>query len=553
MPAPALSVDHLSKRFGDRIAFDDVSFEVGHGEVFGFLGPNGAGKTTTVRTLGTLIAPTAGSATVAGLLLTPQNGVEIRRRISIMPESPGLYLRLSVVENLECFADLYEVADSSHRIDRALRAINLADRADEICGTLSKGLRQRVALARALLNDPEVLFLDEPTSGLDPAAARDVHELIEELRKRGVTIFLTTHRLDEAERLCDRVAILNTTLRQIGRPDELREQLFAKTLTVRTFAPLTEPGRVFGSLPAVDGWHQDGAGRLCNRHLRRDRRRARGHPGPRGGRRRRAVDKRVAPLARGCLPRADRRGARPEVTLSKRRVRAIFWKEFREYRRNGFIVSTMAVIPLIFVIFPLIEVLALPASAASALLNGDPLAILLGIPALVPAVVAAYSVVGERQQGTLEPVLTTPIPRDEFLLGKAMAALLPSLVISLAVYAFFLASVDLFARPAVASAVFQGPALLAQVLLTPLLATWSIWVGIAISSRSSDVRVAQQLGSLASLPPIAVAYLIAFNVIHATLGLALGLAAALLLVDGLGWRAVSAMFDRERLMTGTRS
>jgi ABC-2 type transport system ATP-binding protein len=254
----ALSVHGLSKRFGNRVAFQDVAFEIGHGEVFGFLGPNGAGKTTTVRTLGTLIAPTSGSAMVAGIPLTPENGVEIRRRIAIMPETPGLYLRLSVAENLECFADLYEVPDSHDRIDRALRAVNLADRANDACGTLSKGLRQRVALARALLSDPEVLFLDEPTAGLDPVATRDVHELIDELRRRGVTIFLTTHRLEEAERLCDRVAILNTTVRTIGRPDELRDQLFAKTLTVRTLAPLAEPDRVFAGLPAVDGWRQDG-------------------------------------------------------------------------------------------------------------------------------------------------------------------------------------------------------------------------------------------------------------------------------------------------------
>jgi ABC-2 type transport system ATP-binding protein len=160
--AVALSVHGLSKRFGDRVAFQDVSFAVGHGEIFGFLGPNGAGKTTTVRTLGTLIAPTSGSATVAGIPLTPENGVEIRGRISIMPESPGLYLRLSVRENLECFADLYEVPDSSDRIRRALRAINLTDRADDACGALSKGLRQRVALARALLSEPEPLFLDAP-------------------------------------------------------------------------------------------------------------------------------------------------------------------------------------------------------------------------------------------------------------------------------------------------------------------------------------------------------------------------------------------------------
>jgi ABC-2 type transport system ATP-binding protein len=165
-----------------------------------------------------------------------------------------------VLENLEYFADLNEAPDSHDRIDRALRAVSLTDRAHDACGTLSKGLRQRVALARALLSDPEVLFLDEPTTGLDPAATRDVHELIDELRQRGVTIFLTTHRLDEAERLCDRVAILNTTLRTIGRPDELRDQLFAKTLAVRTLAPLPDPDRVFGGLPAVDSWHQDTTG-----------------------------------------------------------------------------------------------------------------------------------------------------------------------------------------------------------------------------------------------------------------------------------------------------
>jgi ABC-2 type transport system ATP-binding protein len=258
---PALSAQGLGKRFGERVAFEDVSFEIAYGEVFGFLGPNGAGKTTTVRSLGTLIAPSSGSATVAGIPLSPQNGVEIRRRIAIMPETPGLYPRLSVAENLECFADLYEVGDSRTRIDSALRAVNLSDRAQDPCGTLSRGLRQRVALARALLSEPDVLFLDEPTAGLDPVASRDVHELIAALGHRGVTIFLTTHRLEEAERLCDRVAILNTTLRTIGRPQDLRDRLFAKALAVRTVAPLAEPERVFGGLAGVKSWQEgsDGA------------------------------------------------------------------------------------------------------------------------------------------------------------------------------------------------------------------------------------------------------------------------------------------------------
>ena len=256
----ALVVEHLSKRFGSRVAFDDVSFEVGYGEVFGFLGPNGAGKTTTVRTLGTLIAPTSGSASVAGIILSPDNGPAVRARISVMPESPGLYLRLTVAENLECFARLYRLADRHERIERALRAVNLADRANDLCRSLSKGLRQRVALARALLSDPAVLFLDEPTSGLDPVATREVHELIGALKDRGVTIFLTTHRLEEAERLCDRVAILNTTMRLVGRPDELRAQLFKRTLEVRLRAELAGPAPVFAGLPGVESWEASASG-----------------------------------------------------------------------------------------------------------------------------------------------------------------------------------------------------------------------------------------------------------------------------------------------------
>ena len=256
----ALVVEHLSKRFGSRVAFEDVSFEVGYGEVFGFLGPNGAGKTTTVRTLGTLIAPTSGTATVAGIELHPENGPAIRARISVMAESPGLYLRLSVAENLECFAKLYELSDPRTRIERALKAVNLTDRANDPCRSLSKGLRQRAALARALLSDPAVLFLDEPTSGLDPVATREVHELIETLKDRGVTIFLTTHRLEEAERLCHRVAILNTTMLLVGRPDELRAELFTRDLKIRLRAELADPTSVFARLPGIATWEAQGSG-----------------------------------------------------------------------------------------------------------------------------------------------------------------------------------------------------------------------------------------------------------------------------------------------------
>ena len=252
----AIEVSHLTKVFGERTAVADVSFSVARGEVFGFLGPNGAGKTTTVRVLGTLISPTAGSAAVAGIPLSPASAAEIRRRISIMPEDPGLYRRLTVTENLEFFARLYGLPRREARMKEALAAVGLGDRAHDLAGALSKGLRQRAALARSLLNDPEVMFLDEPTSGLDPAAAHEVLGLIAALRERGVTVFLTTHRLDEAERLCDRVAIMNTGLRTVGRPDELRQTLFSRSLTVTIAVPLAGPDQVFAGLPAVQGWQR---------------------------------------------------------------------------------------------------------------------------------------------------------------------------------------------------------------------------------------------------------------------------------------------------------
>ncbi len=239
--------------------------------------------------------------------------------------------------------------------------------------------------------------------------------------------------------------------------------------------------------------------------------------------------------------------------MSWTRIRAIWIKELRDYRRNSSVILTMAILPLIFLIEPLVEIFNLPAASAGTLAHKDPLLYMLGIPVLVPATMAAYAIVGERLQGTLEPVLSTPIRREEFLLGKALAALVPALVIAYAVFGLSVASIALFAQSAVASAVLRWPGLLAQVIFTPLLAAWSVWVGIAISTRSNDTRAAQQLSALASLPVVALAALIAFGVIEPTLGLALGLGATLLAIDCLGWRIVSPLLDRERLITGTRT
>ncbi len=240
------------------------------------------------------------------------------------------------------------------------------------------------------------------------------------------------------------------------------------------------------------------------------------------------------------------------MNLSGRRIRAIIRKELREYRRNRSVVSTMAIFPLIFLIQPLFAIVRANDATANSLREVHLLLYMLAIPVLTPAAVAASAVAGERQQGSLEPILTTPIPREEFLLGKALAALIPSIVIAYVVYAVFIACVLLFAAPGVATAILQGPDLLAQIVFTPLLGLWSIWVGLAISTRSSDMRVAQQLSLLGSLPVVALTSLIAFGAIQPTLSLAVGLGAVLLVADVLGWKVVAPMFDRERLITGTR-
>lgn len=240
------------------------------------------------------------------------------------------------------------------------------------------------------------------------------------------------------------------------------------------------------------------------------------------------------------------------MKLSWRRVRAVFAKELREYRHNGNIVYAMAVLPVIFLIQPLVMVFSLSSAASVPLRHEHSLLYMLAIPALVPAALASYSVVGERLQGTLEPLLSTPVRREELLLGKALAAFAPAVAVAYAVFAFFVAIVEIFAKPGVAPAIIQGPDLLAQLIFTPLLATWSIWVGIAVSARASDPRTAGQLGILFSLPAVVVTSLFAFDVIPVSLPAALGAGAGLLVLIRLGARFTAALFDRERLITSTK-
>src|ERR1700730_2341378 len=219
------------------------------------------------------------------------------------------------------------------------------------------------------------------------------------------------------------------------------------------------------------------------------------------------------------------------MSFSWTRVGAILHKELRDYRRNRFVIGTMAATPVLFIILPAIQLIAANATGKDLSVHvGLSLLYLLVIPVMMPSAVSAYSVVGEREQGTLEPVLTTPIRREEFLVGKALAAFVPTVMIAYAVFGIFLAVAALFAHPAVGAVIYAGTHVLVQLLFTPLLAGWAIWVGIAVSARSTDVRVAQQLSMLGSLPPLAILALMSLNVITVSTGLAVGLAAALLAV-----------------------
>jgi ABC-2 type transport system ATP-binding protein len=230
----AIETDQLTRAFGSLIAVDQLTLSIPEGSVFGFLGPNGAGKTTTVRMLAALIAPTSGTAVVAGYKLGEQNQ-SIRRSVGILTETPGLYDRLSAFENLVFFGQLYDLdaRRAAQQAEHFLRDLDLWDRRDEKVGGFSKGMRQKLAIARALLHEPQVVFLDEPTAGLDPEAARTVLNFIKSLRAEGRTIVLTTHILPEADEMCDLICIFQTHLIRVDSPEGLRAGLFHQGVEVR--------------------------------------------------------------------------------------------------------------------------------------------------------------------------------------------------------------------------------------------------------------------------------------------------------------------------------
>ena len=241
--------------------------------------------------------------------------------------------------------------------------------------------------------------------------------------------------------------------------------------------------------------------------------------------------------------------------ISTTRLGAVIRKELTEIRRNKFIIVTASILPIIFLVEPTASILLIKASATSAVLATrveTSLFLPLLVPVLIPATMSAFSVVGEREQGTLEPVLTTPVTRMELILGKAVAIFMPAVGLSYLMFGVFLAIVALFAKPAVATEMWNAPQLPAEVVFIPLLAAWAIWVGLSISSVVSETRVAQQLSLLGSLPPIALVALMSFRIVTPSLWLAVVLALALLAIDCGACLVVARLFDRERLVTGTR-
>ena len=232
--AVVLRAERLTKRFERLTAVQDLDLEVREGEVFGFLGPNGAGKTTTLRLLCALIAPTSGGAEVAGYRLGKQDE-RIRASVGILTEQPGLYERQSAEQNLLFFATLFGLdrATARAQTERYLRLMGLWDRRTEAVATFSRGMKQKMAIARAAIHEPRIVFLDEPTTGLDPDAARTVREFITQVRGEGRTVFLCTHNLDEADRLCDRIAFFRRSVIRIDTPARLRAELYGHATEFR--------------------------------------------------------------------------------------------------------------------------------------------------------------------------------------------------------------------------------------------------------------------------------------------------------------------------------
>src|SRR5438309_1044507 len=462
--------EKLTKRFGDLTAVDGIDLDVHEGEVFGFLGPNGAGKTTTLRLLCALIAPTSGTAEIAGHRLG-RDDAKIRAAVGILTELPGLYERQSAWDNLVFYATLYGLAPSVSRAqaERFLRPMGLWGRRHEPVVTFSRGMKQKMAIARAALHEPRILFLDEPTTGLDPDAAKTVRDFIITLRDEGRTVFLCTHNLDEADRLCDRIAFFRHKVIRIDSPDELRAELYGRTTEFRLLpAPRAED---LARVKAV-------AASAINPPSERDIQ---------------ALYS-AAPAARGLDP-----------------VEAV----------QGFIATYF-------------------------------LTLFMLIPTVVPLTMAIYSVIGEKSARTLEPLLATPVGVGDLLFAKSLASTVPSVLVTWLAYAIYLTSVIALGSHAAQNAVTAPRWILAIVVMVPLLTLLSVNLGILISTRVNDVRVAQQIGGLVVVPVVALGIAQVTGRVVLDNGAFLQMSAFLIVVDVAVFWLAKVAFQRENILVRWR-
>jgi ABC-2 type transport system ATP-binding protein len=600
---PALQTFGLTRHFGDRVAVEDLDLRVGRGECFALLGPNGAGKTTTVRLLCGLLRPTRGRVRILGLDLAadPQ---AIRGRVGLLTEAPGLYERLSAWENLLFHARLQGVERPETAVAEHLELLDLWSERHRPTAGFSKGMKQKLALARALLHAPDLLFLDEPTAGLDVATARRVRELLRDLRAAGRTLVLTTHDLDEAERLADRIALIDRVLLAEGTPDELRRRVFGRRVVVRLE---NAEERLAAVARARLGAAVAGVTVEDDRLLVETADPARTTPDlvaalAAAGARLLEVSTEKPSLEDVYLRLLEETGtgthsetaSRPpaesmpvpvlgrRLVIDEARLRAIIAKEWRDALRNRTLVWTFLALAAVFLALSLalglffFDALAADLESdprAQRLLDGlarvDPalgklpprlqlqvfllrqlLLLYLLLPVFGAMGIATYSIVGEKTTRSLEPLLATPATEAEILAGKCAAASLPAVGGTWAAFALFALAIRGLGGATLAGAVLDPAAWATIVLVTPLLAVAALGAGVLVSTRASDPRSAQQIGSLFVLPLVAVIVAQSAGVLLLGVGAVLAGAALLAAIDAglLAWGL--RLFDRDRLLAG---
>ncbi|MBI3491495.1 MAG: ATP-binding cassette domain-containing protein [Acidobacteria bacterium] len=522
-----ITATHLTRQFGARTVVDDVSFEVAGGEIVALLGPNGAGKTTTLRMLAGLIEPTTGSVTIGGVALTRATGATLRRRVGFLTESPGLWDRLTVRENLRTYAGLYGLTSAERAIDRVLDALESRDCDSTRAAELSKGMRQKVALARALLHEPDVLLLDEPTAGLERRSARRPSTAVDDRTNDD-----TRHRRGIG------VSLDRSGVRCVS--GDRRRSVDAAS--ARSRSPDARVDRGAGRRGSADS---RGAGRDIG-------------------------------ARRGVLEACGAGKAGGEK-MTFTRIRTLVAKEWLDLARNRAALVPVALVTLMSVALPPALVIVIPRLtgrtladdadlvrvAMSAGLHGELsiearvqlfmfqqfLMLLLLTPATGAMALAAHSVVGEKQARTLEPLLATPITTWELLVAKVLGALMPTLTISGIGLLLFFAGIAAMAAPGVMPAMLSWRTVLLIVVVGPTVALASLQSAIVVSSRVNDARTAQQFSVLIIIPLTAI--------LVAQFTGALWLSATALGFIGLGlfgaWILLTllsvAMFERESILT----